>query len=139
MNSLSWFLYLASVFNSVGVVCGVTLVIGGIAGVGLTLAGIFIHSSGWSDSSRQERESKFWEEKRKQCATAARRVWVAWVIAAIVGVLSPDSKTMYAIAASEVGEKIVNSQAVKGVASDAEKALQSWIKKQIEPEKKGEK
>jgi hypothetical protein len=42
---------------------------------------------------------------------------------------------MYAIAASQVGESIVKSEQTQEMASDATKALQQWIKKQIDPEK----
>ena len=60
-----------------------------------------------------------------------------WMIVCFVGAaIIPAQKTMYAIAASQVGEQVVKSEAVQGIANDATKALQIWIKKQIEPDKK---
>jgi hypothetical protein len=43
---------------------------------------------------------------------------------------------MYAIAASEIGERVIKTPEVQGITSDATKALHSWIKKQIETENK---
>jgi hypothetical protein len=55
---------------------------------------------------------------------------------AIIACFMPSKGTMYAIAASQVGEQVVQSETVRGIASDAQKALQQWIKKQLEPDAK---
>ena len=61
------------------------------------------------------------------------RDWSARVGSADVFVIvTPEKKTLYAIAASEYGEQIIKSE----IGNDATKALQQWIKRQIEPEKK---
>ena len=59
------------------------------------------------------------------------RVILLLMVFFILGNAMPDRNTMYAIAASQVGEKIATSEIAKGVADDAPKALQLWIKKQI--------
>jgi hypothetical protein len=48
----------------------------------------------------------------------------------------PSKNTMYAMAASQMGEKVVSNQTVQEVGGDVAKALQSWIKSQIEERKK---
>lgn len=70
-------------------------------------------------------------------------VWWYWWRCAVYGgvlltlaALFPSKSTMYAIAASQAGEKIAQSEQVRGIADEATKALQQWIKRQIEPEKK---
>jgi len=115
MNSLSWFLYLAGLVENVGVTCGIFLVLGG-----LVYAGWFIAHYGM-------------EEVEK-----APPAWLgrALIAAVFVGVLAPSKNTMYAIAASEAGERLVASNTGQEVLSDAQKALQQWIKRQIEPESK---
>lgn len=42
-------------------------------------------------------------------------------------------------AAAEVGERVIASEKVKGIADDATKALQAWLRKQIDGEKKTDK
>ena len=62
-----------------------------------------------------------------------RKTWAWCLISLVLFVFIPSSNTMYAVAASQVGEQVVKSEAIQGVANDATKALQSWIKRQIEP------
>lgn len=50
-----------------------------------------------------------------------------WVVAAIL----PTKDTVYAIAASELGEKVVASQ----LSDKAKKAIDAWLDKQIKGEK----
>ena len=60
----------------------------------------------------------------------------AALISMTVSVFSPSRDTMYAIAASQIGERVIQNEAVQGIANDATKALQQWIKRQLADDKK---
>jgi hypothetical protein len=128
MNSLSWFLYATDVVGSLN---AATFAVAAASGVGMGVA-VMWASFVIIDARTREEENKVRE---------ARGLWL-WRLAILciasgfLSCLFPSKNTMYAIAASEVGEKIAKSEAVQEMASDATKALQQWIKKQIEPEAK---
>lgn len=123
MNSVSWFIYVAQVSDSLGslfVFIGVVIGLCTLASYGVPRIANFGDGHGPNDSD-------YWAEKPLRawfCALA--------VICLVIGNLMPEKNTMYAIAASQVGEQIVKSD----IANDATKALQQWIKKQIDPEPK---
>lgn len=136
MNSLSWFLYAADAFSNLR---GVLFGIGGAAlavGGGSWLAWS-VCKGGHAD--RADDTGSYSEGRRKQIAewievwNPLRRFLPLGVIGLLLACLLPSSSTLYAIAASQIGEQVVKSEAVQGIASDATKALQQWIKKQIEP------
>ncbi len=115
MNSVSWFLYAADVLSALGV-------FGTVCMLGTLVTMVFV--------------TAFQICEREESPRFLRWALPLWIFAGVIICLIPSKNTMYAIAASEVGEKIVKSETVQGIASDATKALQQWIKKQIEPGKK---
>lgn len=124
MNSVSWFIYIAQVSGSIGTMFCVLGVLGLLGAGMLALFGTIAQSC-------EANEFKPLIPKARWIALA--------VLLLLFGNLMPEKNTMYAIAASQVGEQIANSETVKGVADDATKALRSWIKRQIDepkPEKK---
>jgi hypothetical protein len=121
MNSVSWFIYIAQVSNSLGIMFCV------LGGTGLVISGLYaLIASAVASADKDEFVLK----------TPAVRYVVTSIAMLVVGNVMPERNTMYAIAASQVGEKLVASEAVRGVADDATKALHQWIKRQIEPDKK---
>jgi hypothetical protein len=134
MNSVSWFVYLADALANLKSALFGILFFGIPAAIALTVGGIVIRSGDWSWVKDTDR--KFWEERRKQCASAAKVAWPVVAVLVIVNIAIPSKNTMYAIAASEVGERVLKSEAAQEMASDATKALQQWIKRQIAPEAK---
>lgn len=129
MNTLSWFIYMAGVFGNLNLILGAFLFFGTLITVIITILGMVMHS----DMGKEE--AKFWEFKRQMCARWAARMWALIVVVSFVQIASPTRETMLAIAASQVGEQIAKTDTVKGIAGDAAKALELWIKKQIEAEK----
>lgn len=130
MNQLSWFLYIADVAGSLGKVAiafGVVLTIVGLVGTAAWLISSTIRASD-NDKSWDEWVI-LWSVPRKALPYGIALILVACVL--------PSRNTMYAIAASQVGEQVINSEAVRGTASEATKALQFWIREQIEPTKDG--
>lgn len=125
MNSLSWFLYWIDVLNSLNSVLVTASVL-----LMLSLIATWIFCSiAISDEH---------DTKTKSTLRQSRREW-SWrftliaIACAVIACFMPSKNTMYAIAASQAGEQIVKSEAVQGMATDAQKALQQWIKRQIEP------
>lgn len=110
MNSLSWFLYFAGVVENVQPL----FIVFGL--VGLIVCGIiaiYCH----------EQDCKF--------------PWQAWAfgwlagLSIFIGALLPSKNTMYAIAASELGEEVINSN----IGTKVSQALEQWIDKQLEQKK----
>lgn len=121
MNSLSWFLYGIDVIANLRTLACVVL-------AGTSVCWILLNVS----VAITEGDTLKWPDFKKWWTRGV----VAMVVCGIAVSALPSSNTMYAIAASQVGEKIAQSETVQGIASDATKALQQWIKRQIEPEKK---
>lgn len=118
MNSVSWFIYIAQVSNSLGILFTV-----------LGTIGLFCCTAYFA----VPRINAFFESDDDfQGLPLQKGLLTLAIISLTVGNLMPEKNTMYAIAASQVGEQIVKTE----LASDATKALHSWIKKQIEPDKK---
>lgn len=115
MNSLSWFLYLSNVVANLQPLFGISGTIGVVV-AGFLLAAFFIE--GWKPGS-----------------SYGVKVFFASLFFIFIACLIPSKSTMYAIAASQMGERIVAAPEMSGVTSDAEKALRKWIRKQIEDEK----
>lgn len=117
MNSLSWFIYGANVVENIGVIFWLTA-------IGCVLfCAICVIGQAASEG-----------ELSKQCPNMWKYWWrciIGAVAFSILAGLFPSRATMYAIAASEMGERAAMSEQVQGIASDATKALQLWIKKQI--------
>ena len=116
MNSVSWFLYLADVITNLG---NVLLIVIALSPVAVLLAFFAVMVS----EGEVLKCKDFWRY--------IRIISVTLVTATLCNIFIPSKNTMYAIASSEVGERVIKSEAVKGVANDATKALQQWIKRQI--------
>lgn len=127
MNSVSWFVYIAQVGGSLGttfVLLGVLLMIAVMTRFAFPFFYNFVECN--SPNSSDYRAPK-----------PISRAYMALAVGfLVIGNLMPERNTMYAIAASQVGEKIANSESVRGLADDATKALQQWIQRQIEPREK---
>lgn len=123
MNSLSLFIYAAQVTGAMREF----FIIGGAIGLIALCASQGVPRFYNTVEELSVHDSRYWTPP------TFRTKYVAMIAAAfVIGNLIPSRDTMYAIAASQMGEQIVKSE----VASDATKALHQWIKKQIEPEKK---
>lgn len=132
MNNLSWLIYLASLSGSASAFFSF------LAAIGAATAGIgAIFSIVWTDGSfGGERRIKGYEDIQRRGRYMIPRGLAALILFGGVATVLPGSNTVYAIAASEIGERVITDETVKGLAADSTKALQAWIKKQIEPEVK---
>jgi len=124
MNSLSWFLYAIDVIGNLKILAFMVFLIFIAILIGTIVAIPMTEGDCLDEKSRPTWYKFFW------------RSIAASSVTFLVFTTLPSRNTMYAIAASQVGEQIVKNEAVQGMASDATKALQQWIKRQIEPETK---
>lgn len=121
MNSLSWTLYLIEVITNVNFVAAAWLIGGGVAialmwffgGMMLDLqCSVDTADTGYSI---MRRVSKIW-------AAGA-------VFAAIICIFVPSKQTFYLIAASEIGERVAQSDAVSGIAMGANDIVREYLKR----------
>lgn len=116
MNSISWFLYAIDVIGNLKfLAAAVTLAVALAWGVlNITVPVTDGEVLAWKDF-------RYWW---------TRGVVVILISGAVYSIL-PSRSTLYAIAASQVGEQIAQNQAVQGLAGDATRALQQWIRQQM--------
>lgn len=110
MNSLSWFLYFAGVVG--GLKTGLA-----IFGTIVLILGTIISAIVWAE----------YEVKWPAYTTV-----LVGPLLLVLSALTPSQNTMYAIAASEMGEKALESMS----STKAMQALESWLDKQLVVEKK---
>lgn len=120
MNNLSILLYLADVAGNIGWIFNMLFAIS-IFSVLVTL----VVGGAMAEGTPSEKDWKIW------------RRWLISSIglffsASLASALTPSKETVYAIAASETGEEVLNS----GVETRATKALEAWLDKQIEEQTK---
>jgi len=113
MNDLSWFLYLAGTLpqlsTAIGVLSGVATVIFGCVFL------IYIID--------KVEDGICWE-----IVQPWRFAWLWCATLFVATFLVPDKETFYAIAASEMGEEVINSK----IGGKAQQALEEWLDRQIE-------
>lgn len=124
MNQLSWLIYLAEVLGNIH--CVLVLVGSGlvIMAVVLTIVGAICGEEVSYQSEATNLRARAFKES----------VWskvipclIASVILFTVSSLVPSKETVYAIAASEMGEQVLKTP----TAGKAVKALEAWLDKQI--------
>jgi hypothetical protein len=111
MNSLSWFIYLADVVESIKVTSILVAMIGGIAFAFYALARLATGG-----------EFPKWNGLKWGIGGCAFAVFLA--------VVMPSHKTMIMIASSELGEKVTHSEQVKGIVDPGLDLVKNWIKKE---------
>lgn len=117
MNSLSWMIYLADVVGTAKVMFGLAL--GGAAAWFVFLQIAAAHAADFGDDADIA--------PRRKLSFKAFPFAIAFSVAIV---LVPSTSTIYAIAASEMGEKVINTP----TAGKAIKALDAWLDRQIDGE-----
>src|SRR5688572_4893291 len=125
MNNLSWMIYFAGVCDSTAFATGFLSCMLFIAVIGLTVAYIV----GKSDPDDSECQSV------GRVGKAGLKIAMpVWIVCVLLSWLLPSKETVYAIAASEMGEEVIKTPE----AAKARQALNAWLDKQIgdvKPEK----
>lgn len=120
MNSLSWLLYAADVSDSIDWLFNIIQFVSVFGGFFWLFAALLMAES--------DADAGAWAVWRK---TGYALLAPAFFGSVLLGSLVPEKDTIYAIAASEMGEEVVKSE----TAGKAMKALNAWLDRQIAPEK----
>lgn len=117
MNDLSLFIYLADVAGDLDWFFGLLFFISSTLLIFTVCLGLFVAD----DLPFTEKDWKAW----RKCMLFSS---IITVTSFICGALTPEQDTVYAIAASEMGEEFIKTEEV-GL---ARQALQNWLEDQIE-------
>ncbi len=121
MNKLSWLIYLMQVSENLSIGAMIFLIIGT---VGATLAGLFCFLNSVFDDKREGWDT--WVQIMTRAGA-----WILLVLF-IVATMLPSRQTLTLIAASEIGEKLTNSDGVKSVVDPGLDLLKAWIRRETE-------
>lgn len=116
MNDLSWLIYLADVSDNVDTFLWLLMVLSVAGGLLWAVIGM-----GGDDFSGPE-----WAAWRR---TGAFLLLPCFLLGLLVGSIVPAKDTVYAIAASEMGETVLKSE----TGNKAVGALNAWLDRQIAP------
>lgn len=130
MNALSWLIYAASVTNSAGNFFSFLAFVGAV----IAIIG-FIFSVVFTDSHKEELRNKYAEFNRRGAPLITRGLALL-IIGGLLASALPDKNTVYAIAASEVGDRLTKTTAVTDIGQEALETLKVWLRAQREPKSK---
>lgn len=119
MNSLSWFIYLIHVADTVRDTALFFIFLPIIAIIG-TAATIGIHN----DTTFKDNDLWEWTTWNKW---VKRWAFVVIPIGVAIYVVLPSRQTMLLIAGSEIGERIVQSEGVRSITDPSITLLRTWI------------
>jgi hypothetical protein len=109
-------LYLASVAGSVAGFLTFLAIISGI-GTAISMIGSWIAKENERDELATEMHKWF------------RRLLPSWLVISLLASIAPGRETMMLIAASEMGQRLVQSQQVQGIADPSLELLRTWIQR----------
>jgi hypothetical protein len=128
MNSLSWMIYAAELTGSASAFSTFLSCASGVAAGAATFAYVITDSKpivwSWEDAGQKHQRATTVNAQAKGLIRPALISMLAFGVAAT---LLPSKSTVYAIAASEMGEKALSTP----TASKAIKALDAWLDRQI--------
>ena len=135
MNSLSFLIYKISVLISLKYLLTAIIVVS-ILLIGISAFATLISFATGSYTTREQLEG--FKPFRSNIAYYIKRVIAVFSIALIVNIFVPEQKYLILIAASEVGEAVVKSEAVQsaggeiaGLSKDSVTLLRMYIQQQI--------
>lgn len=130
MNSLSWLLYFAGVSGSISTFFGFVAAISGLLGVIMLFVSWADKTGGYSEIS-------------ESASTFSRKYWLRFLITCMffgtMCNLLPSKETVYAIAASEMGERVLTDPRVQQTTNKAFQALDRWLDEQIKEDDSSDK
>lgn len=133
MNELSWLIYLADVAGGakglstgLAIACGVGVVMFTFVGIIAADKENFERKYRNGPAHEPEKEEMSRRVKTKSFG-AIRPLIITCIVASIASVFIPTQSTIYAIAASEMGERVIQSE----TGDKAIQALNAWLDRQI--------
>ena len=132
MNMVSWFVYIADVIGNITLLlqwatslCAITFV------VTLCVKGINSEEPLSSLSFRDAQAQARWDNFHKTANKILKRTLVIVIVCASLVAVIPSKQTMYVIAASEVTERVITSEAVQSVVDPTLTLIRSYLDEQI--------
>jgi hypothetical protein len=131
MNSLSWLIYLAGVTGTLGnFLTFITVIFGVLAGVSMV---VWLTSQSFHDTNGRYHGDAVIQENLKAGAKAWRWFWgfLALMISfGSVSALMPSRQTVLLIAASQMGEQVLNHPRINQVVDPGIELLTTWMQKE---------
>ena len=123
-------IYLADVAGSANGIAGVVMFASAFTAVGSGVGYLIMtserHVYSW-ENAKDVSEGR--ASLRNSFLNVLKKTPLVASIAALLAIVTPDQNTLYAVAASQVGEQIVTSK----TGEKAAKALDAWLDRQITP------
>lgn len=135
MNSLSWLIYAAEVLGRVSISFFFIALVAAIATAVLVFIGLMSRSDAQGEATGRYGEKyaaigverlAFWDAFLSKWP---KRSGAVAVVFGAVSIVAPSSSTIYMIAASEMGEKVVTTPEAKEMLGDLREVIAKQIKK----------
>ena len=131
MNYLSWLIYLANITGNLsGFAIFITVVLGLGCAAAIVVALIHLQTT---DSRGYELSKETIAASTVVAKTSRRYAWMFFfgmTFAGTFAAIMPSRQTVLLIAASQIGEQVVNHQRVQTVLDPSIELLQTWIAQQ---------
>lgn len=140
MNSLSWLIYLAEVIPTITNMMVLVICIITVTYIILWIArGVFRSDLQDYEFPCDQRplgsaDYRGWQSLKNM--TGRKLPYAIVIILMIIVALSPSSRTIYMIAASEIGEKVVTSPDAVEMLDDLKVIIKNRLKEEVEGKKK---
>lgn len=125
MNALSWLIYLADVAEEINGIGGAAVVVSFLVGIALLICFIV---GGVMTMDAYDDEDRAKAKGPRVFGVKAAKIILPWCAAMVLlATVVPSKETIYAIAASQLGEQVIKSE----TAGKAIDALNAWLDRQI--------
>lgn len=129
MTGLSWFIYSMEVIDNLRG-CLLALFVAGVIAAIITGVQFLVRTEAF-DSARAGWDERNESIKQDTLSFAKKLAAVMAVLMALLTII-PSKSTLTLIAASEVGDKVLQSEQVKGVVNPGIDLLKTWLKRETE-------
>lgn len=135
MNTLSWLIYGAEVIDNLQILCAVGLFLLGITfcaaflGRGITSETVVSSDFPTESDPQGTRDYRQWIFFKN--ITTSKLLYLCVLFCILVVVFLPSSRTLYMIAASEVGETVVTNPETIEVFNDLKSIIKNKLKEEL--------
>jgi quinol-cytochrome oxidoreductase complex cytochrome b subunit len=131
MNSLSWLIYLAGVAGTLnGFIVFVTVVFGLLAGTSIVVC---LFTLDETDAYRRKLPEDDLVSQREVRKKSWRYMWIFMILMIMSGLTAsmvPNRQTVLLIAASQMGEQVLNHPRINQVVDPGIELLTTWMQKE---------
>ena len=127
MNNLSWMIYFIDVFQTI-----VRWSIFATIASAISLSASFIMISICIDDCSKRKEIEKIERYQQTRLKFVKICLPILIVSIIISTVIPSRQTLILISASEIGEKIINSDNTKAIIDPSVNLLKGWIRKELD-------